>query len=279
MLKKLIFLSLALTTCPAMADDQSETAGLFRQIAISYERGLDVKQDYPQAFAMYCQAALMGDAQAAYGLGFMYFNGRGVQKNLPLAGRWFREAANGGDAHGRVMLAKFDTQGNLPDPACERKKLPEIHLADVPNPNRQVIETWVNQIAPVYGIDPQLVMAVIQAESAFTIAALSNKNAQGLMQLIPETAARFGVKDSWNPVQNIKGGVAYLHWLMRHFDGKVDWVLAAYNAGEKAVERYKGIPPYQETQHYVKKILASYQKTTHPIPPEKNPADYSFPKI
>jgi soluble lytic murein transglycosylase-like protein len=88
------------------------------------------------------------------------------------------------------------------------------------------------------------------------------------MQLIPETALRFGVKDSWNPIQNIQGGTAYLHWLLRHFDGKVDWVLAAYNAGEGAVERYKGIPPFQETQNYVKQIQSKYTRPLHPIPPK-----------
>jgi soluble lytic murein transglycosylase-like protein len=91
------------------------------------------------------------------------------------------------------------------------------------------------------------------------------------MQLIPETAERFGVKDSWDPVQNIKGGTAYLHWLLRHFEGKVDLVLAAYNAGEGAVERYHGIPPYRETQNYVKQILANYSKTFHPVPNEVPP--------
>lgn len=278
MLKNCLFIGLMVLTCSVQADDQTETAKLLRQIAVSYEHGRDVRQDYQQAFSMYCQAALMGDAEAAYSLGFMYFNGRGVRRDLALAGRWFQEAAKAGDPHARIMMTKFDTQNAVPDPACERKQLPEIHLADVPNPNRQVIEGWVNQIAPVYDIDPKLVMAVIQAESAFRIVALSNKNAQGLMQLIPETAARFGVKDSWNPVQNIRGGVAYLHWLMRHFEGKVDWVLAAYNAGEKAVERYKGIPPYQETQNYVKKIMATYHKTTHPVPSEKTSGDIAIQK-
>ena len=110
-------------------------------------------------------------------------------------------------------------------------------------------------------------MAVIGAESAYNPGALSPKNAQGLMQLIPATAQRFGVKDPWNPVENIKGGVAYLSWLLRHFSGKVEWVLAAYNAGEAAVDRHQGVPPYQDTQAYVKKILSHYPKTTHPIPP------------
>jgi soluble lytic murein transglycosylase-like protein len=106
------------------------------------------------------------------------------------------------------------------------------------------------------------VLNVIKVESAFNPSALSNKNAQGLMQLIPETAERFGVKDVWNPVENIKGGVAYLNWLMKHFDGNLLWVLAAYNAGESAVTKYQGIPPYIETEDYVRQIIQNYRKKT-----------------
>lgn len=130
------------------------------------------------------------------------------------------------------MLARFADAIPSSDPACLPPPVePEIKLVAAPNPNRELVESWVKQIAPVYSIDPALVMAVIQAESAFNPSALSNKNAQGLMQLIPATAERFGVKDSFNPIQNIKGGTAYLHWLLRHFEGKVDLVLVAYNAG------------------------------------------------
>jgi soluble lytic murein transglycosylase-like protein len=166
------------------------------------------------------------------------------------------------------MLLRFQNIRPLEDHACKPAE-PEFRpvLEGGSNPNRQKVAGWVNLIAPHYGIDPLLVMAVIQAESAFNSSATSLKNAQGLMQLIPETAERFGVKDTWNPIQNIKGGTAYLHWLIRHFEGKLDRVLAAYNAGEGAVERYNGVPPYLETQNYVKQILANYPKTQHPIPP------------
>jgi soluble lytic murein transglycosylase-like protein len=163
------------------------------------------------------------------------------------------------------MAARLGDISPVADTACQPAP-PEIR--EIQSPNRRIVEAWVNQIAPYYAIDPKLVMAVIQAESAFNPGALSDKNAQGLMQLIPATAERFRVKDVWNPVENIKGGTAYLHWLMRHFAGNVEWVLAAYNAGEGAVERYQGVPPYEETRSYVKRILARYQKTAHPIPPE-----------
>lgn len=135
------------------------------------------------------------------------------------------------------------------------------------NANRKLVKDWVEPIAARYFVDPELVLAVIEAESGFNATALSSKNAQGLMQLIPSTAQRFGVKDTWNPLENIRGGIAYLHWLLRHFSGNVEWALAAYNAGERTVEQYQGVPPYQETRNYVRRILASYQKTVHPVPP------------
>ena len=99
-------------------------------------------------------------------------------------------------------------------------------------------------------------VAIIATESNFDARALSPKRAQGLMQLIPETAARFGVRNAMDPAQNIRGGMAYLRWLLAYFEGDVTLVAAAYNAGEGAVERYRGVPPYAETRAYVRRILA-----------------------
>lgn len=108
-------------------------------------------------------------------------------------------------------------------------------------------------------VSPALVLAVIGIESAGQHDAVSHAGAVGLMQLIPATAERFGVKDATDPVQNIKGGVAYLDWLMDRFDNDPVLVLAAYNAGEGAVEANKGVPPYAETRDYVPKVLAAWQ--------------------
>jgi hypothetical protein len=112
----------------------------------------------------------------------------------------------------------------------------------------------VDQIAGEHGVDNWLVRAIIQAESAFYENAKSNKGAMGLMQLIPATAKRFGVIDPFDPVQNITGGVKYLQWLIDHFDGDYTKVIAAYNAGENAVKRHNGIPPFAETRAYVPKV-------------------------
>jgi len=128
----------------------------------------------------------------------------------------------------------------------------------------------MQEIAETYGKDillatigtsvsPALVLAVIGIESAGRADAVSSAGAQGLMQLIPATAERFGVTDSKNPAQNIKGGVAYLNWLMKEFDRDPLMVLAAYNAGEGAVRANSGVPPYAETRDYVPKVLAAWQ--------------------
>lgn len=108
-------------------------------------------------------------------------------------------------------------------------------------------------------VSPAFVLAVIGIESAGQPAAISSAGAQGLMQLIPATAERFGVTDATDPVQNIKGGVAYLDWLMGQFDRDPLMVLAAYNAGEGAVRANDGVPPYSETRDYVPKVLAAWQ--------------------
>lgn len=108
-------------------------------------------------------------------------------------------------------------------------------------------------------VSPALVLAVIGIESAGNSEAVSHAGAVGLMQLIPATAERFGVTDSTDPIQNIKGGVAYLDWLLKEFDNDPLMVLAAYNAGEGAVKANDGVPPYAETRDYVPKVLAAWQ--------------------
>lgn len=113
----------------------------------------------------------------------------------------------------------------------------------------------IKEIAERYGVDPSLVQAVIGVESAFNPWAVSPKGAQGLMQLMPRTAASLGVRDSFNPRDNIEGGVRHLRYLLDRYPGNVPLALAAYNAGEGAVDYYGGLPPYPETQQYVQKVL------------------------
>ena len=120
----------------------------------------------------------------------------------------------------------------------------------------------MHAIAPTYGLQPALVLAVIEAESGFNDQARSPKDAQGLMQLIPATAERFGVQDPYDPVQNLRGGMAYLRWLLAYFRGDVRLTLAGYNAGEGAVVRHGGVPPYAETRAYVDRITRVYGQET-----------------
>jgi len=115
----------------------------------------------------------------------------------------------------------------------------------------------VKRTAEVHQLDPLLVHSVIEAESDYNPYALSPKGAQGLMQLMPSTARRFGVADTFNIAENIEGGVRYLKYLMDMF-GDERLAVAAYNAGEQAVMRYHGVPPYPETQNYVRTVSASY---------------------
>jgi soluble lytic murein transglycosylase-like protein len=113
----------------------------------------------------------------------------------------------------------------------------------------------IAQAADRHRIDPALLTAVAETESAFDPRAISPKGACGLLQLMPATAARFGVEDVFDVAQNVEGGARYLSWLLDRFEGRTDLALAGYNAGEGAVERHRGIPPYQETRRYVDRVL------------------------
>lgn len=111
-------------------------------------------------------------------------------------------------------------------------------------------------------LDPRLVRALIQAESGYNRRALSNKGAMGLMQLMPMTAKLLRVSDPWDAEENVRGGTAYLRQLIDRFQGRLEWAVAAYNAGPGAVERHRGIPPYRETREYVRRVLGLYQGAT-----------------
>jgi soluble lytic murein transglycosylase-like protein len=145
-------------------------------------------------------------------------------------------------AHSRVAVAR-------PAPTAHPLEPDEIRAA-------------VHRLAPEFGLDEALVIAVILAESDFVADAISPKNAIGLMQLMPETAARFGVSDPFDPLQNLHGGMAYLHFLSDRYNGNLSLTLAAYNAGEGAVDQYGGIPPFAETRDYVARVQQYYGNHT-----------------
>jgi soluble lytic murein transglycosylase-like protein len=124
--------------------------------------------------------------------------------------------------------------------------------------NPDVLHQIVQETAQKHDVDPALVSAVISTESNWNTSALSRKGAQGLMQLVPETAQKLGVYNAWDPQQNIDGGVRYLHMLLDRYNGDLPKALAAYNAGPSAVDRWGGVPNYPETQEYVRKVTHTY---------------------
>ena len=142
----------------------------------------------------------------------------------------------------------------------EKKPVSPAASSAVPAPSAAPVQvdSLIQEAAHRHEVDANLVRAVIRVESSFNARAVSNKGAMGLMQLVPATARRFGVENAFNPVENVEGGVRYLRYLLDLYGGNLNLSLAAYNAGEKAVERHGGVPPYRETRDYVKKIGDHY---------------------
>ncbi len=285
---------------PAAASTEDQNR-LWREQARAYEHGSGVKRNVDMALALYCQAALAGDVPSLYHMGWIYTNGRGVARNDAFAAYYFQQAAAQGHEVSANLLALISREPAKPPcieqaQAAEAQRLAEVQAAAdraaaqaaqaaaaeaaakaaqqeaenrykklIDTPQEKQIMAIVQRLAPQYGVHPGLAYAVIRAESNFDPLAVSPKNAQGLMQLIPETASRFRVTQPLDPEQNIRGGLAYLRWLLAYFKGDVALVVAAYNAGEGAIDRFLGIPPYPETQGYVKRIQEVFSLPLHPF--------------
>jgi len=130
------------------------------------------------------------------------------------------------------------------------------------NSQKKMYDPIIAATSRKHDVPPELVHSIIREESNYDCFALSPKGAMGLMQLMPETARNYGVKNVFDPAQNIEGGIKYLKDLIQLFDRKTSMVLAAYNAGQEAIKKFGGIPPYPETKNYIKRIMAAYTKTT-----------------
>ena len=252
-----------------------------------YETGLGMPKNLARAFELYCEAGRDGYPDALLRMGWMFAEGNGVEKNQAAASTLFKRAARFGGSAGVELAERFPASQELL-PMCLKGTLVEKGTAERPataaelaamapkldsssmmrNPiigaERAKLVTAVISEAKEFKLDPRLVLAVMATESGFDPNAKSPKNAWGLMQLIPETAERFNVKNILDPIQNIRGGMAYLRWLLSYFRGDVTLALAAYNAGEGAVDKHNGVPPYAETLAYVQRIRAIYPVDKHP---------------
>lgn len=274
----LLALTAALVVSTADAAEAPLQPGALAAQALAYEHGEGVPKDQRKAAALYCEAARAGDVGAMFNLGWMYANGRGVVRDDALAAFFFERAAREGHAQAREML-KFVDAGQLVYPECMLPPAPDPTAddgvqtaqaddpyADLP-PEKRLIAEIVVKAAPQYAIDPRLALAIVAAESNFQPEARSEKDARGVMQLIAATAARFNVRNRYNVEDNLQGGLSYLRWLLAYYQGNVTLAVAAYNAGEAAVDRYRGVPPYAETRAYVQRVQRLFADEWHPYDP------------
>lgn len=242
---------------PTLEAESPHVRALLEQ-AWAAEAGQGQFRNIPLATALYCEAGRLGSTEGYYRTGLIYFSGNAFLHDPEIAARFFSTASRLGhhDA-GKLLEVTGPPNGmSLPCMSIEEAGGFDLdrYVTELPRHKRRVADL-IRRLAPHYSVDFRLALAVASVESNFNISARSPKNAQGVMQLIPETAARFNVRNPYNPEQNIRGGLAYLRWLGKYFEGDLVLIIAAYNAGEAAVVRYGGVPPYDETQAYVLRVL------------------------
>lgn len=255
------------------------------------ESGQGQRRSLNLAANLYCDAARLGSAEGHYRAGLIF--ARGGAEDVARAAAFFTTAGQFGHEqafaalerlHERAgsvvpvvpecltgdpfemspLLVNVDDAGDslaTAEPAPAQPEPPREPVFDLRaylesiRPEKARIAGLLAQHAPEYGIEPRLALAIASVESNFDPLATSPRNAQGVMQLIPDTARRFNVKNPYDPLDSIRGGLSYLRWLVQYFAGDLVRVIAAYNAGEGAVDRYRGLPPFEETRLYVRRVL------------------------
>jgi len=159
----------------------------------------------------------------------------------------------------KVVVRKVAAPSPLPKKTTIVLSAKDTFLLNRVKPAESLFHPIIIQAADRHRIDPALIKAIILAESEYNPRAISKKGARGLMQLMPRTASELGVKDAFDPELNIDAGVKYFKQLLDRFDGNIELALAAYNAGSKKVRKYRGVPPFKETKHYIKKVFNYYE--------------------
>lgn len=247
--------SSARANAPVVTDDEAPQVVALLDQAWAAEAGRGLARNPWLAAALYRQAGDMGNAEGFFRAARIHmalWSRASALCLLAAASRLGHQAAGDALEHAPPGQA-VDCDDTLAVP--ERFSFDmAAYLGGLPQ-ERQRIAALIRRLAPAYKVDIRLALAIASAESNFNARALSPKMAMGVMQLIPATAERFNVRDPYDAEQNIRGGLAYLRWLKGFFGGDVVRVIAAYNAGEGAVQQHGGIPPYRETQNYVVRVM------------------------
>ncbi len=259
----LLLVAIALPDGRARAESYIEaprvTAAL--QQGHAAEFGVGIRRNLLLAVALYCDAGTMGSPEGFFRVGRVLASAPRPLRNPALANAYLALAARLGHHEAlrlydsRVASAIIGDECGLYGSSADGTRFDLDGYLAGQSSAKQRIALLIRNAARQYQIDPRLALAIAIAESNLDAAAVSPRNAQGVMQLIPATQERFGVTRPFDPEHNVRGALAYLRWLDKRFAGDWRLIAAAYNSGEGAVERYSGVPPFAETQQYVRRVL------------------------
>lgn len=258
----LLLISQFATAGMPQTDEESPRVQALLEQAWMAESGRGLHRNPGLAASLYHQAGRLGSGEGYYRAALIYIPaGQSTVRNH-LAACYLSAASQFGHERATSILensARHLPNGlhcnddiTLPTPISDFKF--DDYLSGLAASKKEIV-ALIRRHAPRYGVDTQLALAIASVESNFNSRAISPKSAMGVMQLIPATAARFGVINPFDPEQNIRGGLAYLRWLKQYYKNDVVRIISAYNAGEGAVDYYRGMPPFPETVAYVGRVL------------------------